>query len=119
MNANISNIITAIPKNPPLKVLSESQNKTKKKRGRKKNWELGDISVDVLNDKEKLVLIILSGNDAMLDLKTLSAKCFPDIPRTKSNSWVRNSLRRLVLGGLVERINRGAFKLTENGRARL
>jgi Mn-dependent DtxR family transcriptional regulator len=33
-----------------------------------------------------------------------------------ANSWVRNSLRRLMRAGLIEKVERGKFRISASGR---
>ena len=45
-------------------------------------------------------------------------ECFPDAPdSTHANSWARNSLRRPVACGWVERAGRGCYRLSVAARA--
>jgi hypothetical protein len=83
-----------------------------------------DVKLDELNDKELKVLGAVNGKGegsreeiAIPDL----TKVFKNTAATKAqaNSWVRNSLRRLVTGEYVEKLQRGLYRMTEKGRKRL
>ena len=76
-----------------------------------------DLPPSKLNEKEKVVtatLLKLDG-DSSMSLAELAEKCFPDGDK-KANSWVRNSLRRLVRAGYVAKIDRGTYQMSKAGR---
>ena len=54
-----------------------------------------------------------------LHLEELARACFEDVEHIRANSWVRNSLRRLLRDSLVERSDRGAYHATASGMERL
>lgn len=64
-----------------------------------------------LNDKEKAVLTYLKENVMPATISEISAECFFGVAASEkqANSWVRNSLRRLVRADLVEKISRGVY----------
>ena len=117
-------------------VAVEAQGKTKKKakasKAAKPNGSSGaskvapksgqsgpplDLPPAKLNEKEKVVtatLLKLDG-DSSMSLAELAEKCFPDGDK-KANSWVRNSLRRLVRAGYVAKIDRGTYQMSKAGR---
>jgi len=72
-----------------------------------------------LNPKEKRVLAVLESDANALPLVTLALACFPEEDAKKANSWVRNSLRRLVRGEWVARVGEGTYQITETGRRRM
>lgn len=82
-----------------------------------------ELSVERLNAKEMRVLEVLHGNGGkdrpVLRIDALAALCFKAQGEKRSNSWVRNSLRRLIQGGLVEKVNRGHYRISDTGRSRL
>jgi len=51
-----------------------------------------------------------------ISIAELAKETFPTKSKAQANSWVRNSLRRLVRGSLVEKTDRGTYKLTKAGR---
>ena len=51
-----------------------------------------------------------------ISIAELAKETFATKPKAQANSWTRNSLRRLVRGGLVEKTERGTYKLTKAGR---
>ena len=83
-----------------------------------------DLPVDDLNAKElKLVNVINgkgTGSREEISIPDM-IKVFQSSADTKAqaNSWVRNSLRRLVTGELIEKTSRGVYRVTEKGRKRL
>jgi hypothetical protein len=79
------------------------------------------LSVSDLNPKEKKVAETLNGDPSRKPylLSDLAVAVWPSQPKVKANSWVRNSLRRLVRGGWVERAEKGTYQITEKGQANL
>ena len=79
-----------------------------------------ELSADALNVKETKVLAALNGGGAgvrsILTITDIAAECFKSQKKSRANSWVRNSLRRLVQGGLVEKVERGKYRVSEAGR---
>jgi hypothetical protein len=70
------------------------------------------LSEDQLTDKERRVLSFLrlcdkSGREA--SLAQIAASCFASQGKTRSNSWARNSLRRLVRARFVMRTAPGHY----------
>lgn len=65
-----------------------------------------------LNDKERSVLQVLLENERAMRLDELAGAAFGTVSGERANSWVRNSLRRLVRDGKVERVDRGAYRAT-------
>jgi len=82
-----------------------------------------ELSVDRLNAKEGKVFAALNGTGsgvrAIMSIAELAETCFKSQSKAKGNSWTRNSLRRLVQGGLVEKVERGRYRVTESGRRKL
>lgn len=77
----------------------------------------GNGSRRVLNSKERRVLGFLvecEGPSATLD--ELASIFKKSVSVEKANSWVRNSLRRLVCGGLVNKIARATYSITALGK---
>ena len=82
--------------------------------------EIGD-----LNSKERKVLdaFALPTEGSTREAKSIQdlAKVFAKQAgsKTRANSWTRNSLRRLVRGGLVDKAARGNFRLSAKAVRRL
>jgi hypothetical protein len=73
-----------------------------------------------LNDKEAELLVKgfgTTGHRTEQTIETLATAVWPNKKAKQANSWVRNSMRRLVRGGLVSKENRGHYLQTEEGRA--
>jgi len=80
-----------------------------------------DLPLAKINAKEKKIVDMLNeaGRGATASLAELAANCFSDTPGKQANSWVRNSLRRLVRGGWAEKADRGSYRITDEGIKRL
>jgi hypothetical protein len=82
-----------------------------------------ELSVGGLNAKEAKVFHLLNGEGAgvraILTITEIAETCFKSQGKKRSNSWARNSLRRLVQGGLVEKVERGKYRVTDAGRKKL
>lgn len=85
-----------------------------------------DIEFKKLNSKEKKVLHVLDpGQDGprlVLKIAEIADKAFSHGTKEQRNSFVRNSMRRLVRGGWVEHAKEtgdGTYRVTERGRKRL
>ena len=82
-----------------------------------------ELSVGALNTKELKVLATLNASGAgvrpVLTIADLAGMCFKSQGKKKSNSWTRNSLRRLVQSGLVEKVERGKYRVSLGGRKKL
>jgi hypothetical protein len=52
-----------------------------------------------------------------IGIAELAKETFPSKPKATANSWVRNALRRLVRAWLVDKTDRGTYKLTKAGRS--
>ena len=76
-----------------------------------------DLDRTDLNSKEALVVEALAGDVNPAPINALAATCFPDAGE-RGNSWVRNSLRRLVRARWVEKVGSGTYRLTDEGRAK-
>ena len=83
-----------------------------------------EVKTEDLNAKESKVLDLLNGKGEgpreTISIPELT-KVFKNTADTKAqaNSWVRNSLRRLVTSGLVEKLERGSYRIAERARKRL
>lgn len=66
------------------------------------------IAKDKLNDKEQKVLEMLESTPSALGLKYIAERCWPG--EKKANSWVRNSLRRLVRASFAEKVGKGLYQ---------
>lgn len=69
-----------------------------------------------LNSKETKVVASLQDDANPVAINGLAAACFSNQSAKTANSWVRNSLRRLVRGKWVEKVGKGTYRLTEAGR---
>ena len=82
-----------------------------------------ELSTDSLNAKEGKVFAALNGSGSgvrtIMTITGLSEGCFKSQGRRQANSWARNSLRRLVWAGLVEKVDRGKYRVSGAGRERL
>ena len=82
-----------------------------------------ELSLDGLNAKESKVVSALNGAGSgarpVLSIVEIADRCFKSQGKKRSNSWARNSLRRLVIAGLVEKVERGAYRISEPGRKKL
>lgn len=76
-----------------------------------------DLPFEKLNDKEKKVMDVLSEATTM-SIADIAGAAFKSKPKAQANSWVRNSLRRLVRGSFVEKTDRGEYKATALGKRR-
>lgn len=85
--------------------------------------EIDGLGLEDLNDKELKVVSTLNGKGSgareMLSIEDLATSCFKSRGAKQANSWVRNSLRRLFCGGWLEKVDRGRYKISENGRKRM
>jgi hypothetical protein len=71
---------------------------------------------DDLNDKELAVLQVLAGATAAIHLNSVGAKAFSGFPEEKAYSWARNSVRKPLAMGLIERVSKGTYKATPAGK---
>lgn len=82
-----------------------------------------EVKFEKLNVKELKVLAALNGEGVgtreQLTIEQLAKECFPSKSKAQSNSWVRNSLRRLFCGGWLEKMTRGLYKISESGRKKM
>ena len=82
-----------------------------------------ELSVEGLNSKEGKVFAALNGPGSgvrtVLTITELSETCFKSRGKKQANSWTRNSLRRLVQAGLVEKVDRGRYRVSDAGRKKL
>lgn len=82
-----------------------------------------DLAVNDLNVKELRVLEALNasgrGERLQLTITEMASGAFSREPAARGMSWVRNSLRRLVRSGYVEKCTRGCYRVTDIGRRRL
>ena len=74
-----------------------------------------DFGKKSLNQKETKVLSALNHGSGPRKISEI-AEIWKSQGLDKANSWVRNSLRRLVRGGLVEQTERGTYRLTAKGK---
>lgn len=78
------------------------------------------LTFDDLNKKEKLLLgcFEVKGEREVRTIEQLAAEAFKTAAHSlkKANSWVRNSLRRPVRCGWLEKPEPGSYRLTPEGR---
>lgn len=77
---------------------------------------IDDLTSAMLNRKERKVVEALAQAPKPMKISELALTCWPHEPKTRRNSWVRNSLRRLVRGALVVKVDEGTYKPTGLGR---
>lgn len=87
--------------------------KTASKRSSTKTSETRDWG---MNKNELTLLAVVQKNTMEMSLKDMADKAFPALKdRNQANSWVRNSLRRLVKEGIVSKTGFGTYKVTPSG----
>ena len=67
---------------------------------------------DALNRNEKALARVMR-KFVVMSLEEAAAMAFPGMGkrgRTRGNSWVRNSLRKLCRYGMAERVERGVYR---------
>ena len=107
------------------KVKAKVRAKAKAKAAYKTGQNAGplELTVEDFNEKELAVLEALNGSGRgprlEMGLNALATQVFPEASDNKGTSWVRNSLRRLVRSGYVEKTGRGAYCVADTGRKRL
>jgi len=77
-----------------------------------------DLVKAKLNDKEEKVVAVLLEDANPVPINALATNCFSDKSAGQANSWVRNSLRRLVRAKWAEKVGKGTYRLTSTGKAR-
>lgn len=70
-----------------------------------------------LNPKELQVATFLAADINPIPINALASAVFPTEKPGTSNSWVRNSLRRLVRGHWVDKVGKGTYRLSEAARS--
>lgn len=83
-----------------------------------------DLGFTDLNKKESAVLLAINGKGegprSEITISEVCGKVFRGADTTaQRNSWVRNSLRRLVTSEFVEKLSRGTYRVTDKGRKRI
>ena len=82
-----------------------------------------ELSVEGLNTKEAKIFSALNGSGSgvrtIMTITELATECFKSRGKKQANSWTRNSLRRLVQSGLVEKVERGKYRVSDAGRKKL
>jgi hypothetical protein len=76
------------------------------------------LSFDALNKKEKKVVGCFVARTAreVLTIEDLADVAFPSQPAKRANSWVRNSLRRLIRARWLEKVTPGEYRLSKGRR---
>ena len=82
-----------------------------------------ELSLEDLNPKERRVLMAIngagSGKRPEMGIVDLAEACWKSKSKFASNSWTRNSLRRLVRGGMIDKLARGSYRIAEGARKAL
>ena len=73
-----------------------------------------------LNQKEIRLFKQFRASKTAKTIADLAAICWGKGPvgAVRANSWVRNSLRRLVSQGLIVQVGKGTYEITQYGRQR-
>jgi len=74
------------------------------------------VKIEAVNTKEGKVLGALNHGSGQQKISEIAKGAFKGKVKSQANSWVRNSLRRLVRGGLVKQVSRGTYALTAKGK---
>jgi len=77
------------------------------------------LQPDALNTKERKVLAAFmakKGRPTPLTIAEMAKGAFTTLKASMANSWTRNSLRRLVRGGMLSKEERGKYLITPTGR---
>jgi hypothetical protein len=75
-----------------------------------------DLDFNGLNLKERRLVEVLLVRTKPTKILDLAYLCWPNEPKVRRSSWVRNSLRRLVRAQFVARVSDGLYKITATGR---
>lgn len=75
------------------------------------------LKKEKLNEKEIKIVEVLASDINPMPINGIAAVAFPLRDPKQSNSWVRNSLRRLVRGQWVNKAAKGTYLLSETGTA--
>ena len=77
-----------------------------------------NLTAEDLNPNEVKVMKLAMKGEGPKTIVEL-AKAFTGKNKKTANSWTRNSLRRLVRGGFLAKVERGAYRATGKGRRRM
>lgn len=84
-----------------------------------------DLEVSDLNPRELRVVMFLnqsgqfgdgSGKRTDFTIAEIAAGCWKNKPKAQANSWARNCLRRLVRSSLIEKQDRGVYRVSQKTR---
>lgn len=84
-----------------------------------------ELSVSDLNPRELRVVMFLNqsgqfgagtGKRQDFTIVEMAMGCWKSKSKAQANSWVRNSLRRLVTSGLIEKQERGLYRVAQKTR---
>jgi hypothetical protein len=79
-----------------------------------------ELELSDLNPKERRLLLVLngegSGKRVEIGIPELADACWKHKTKFQSNSWTRNSLRRLIRAKLIDKQKRGVFRISELAR---
>ena len=82
-----------------------------------------DLKLSDLNPKERRVLVAMNGEGTgkrvEMGIPDLATSCWKNKSKFQSNSWVRNSLRRLVRAKMIDKLARGAYRISDGARKQL
>lgn len=76
-----------------------------------------------LNQKEIRVLMFANGEGSgkrpEVTITEMAEGCWKSKSKAVSNSWTRNSLRRLVRTGMIEKLERGLYQISVSARKQI
>ncbi len=79
-----------------------------------------ELEISDLNPKERKLLLVLNGEGSGkrpdLSIVDLAEACWKHKSKAHANSWTRNSLRRLVRSGMIDKQERGLYRISEASR---
>lgn len=80
-----------------------------------------ELPIAKMSDKERAVLLVSNGaGTGPRETYTLSELVgffpFGKVSEKTAYSWVRNSMRRLTRSGMIERMDKGQYRITDAGR---
>lgn len=111
------------PKSKPAKARAKAVKAVKAKARRKpvsgqSAPPIESLPFDALNKKEKKVVGCFVARSAreVLTIEDLADGAFPSQPAKRANSWVRNSLRRLIRARWLEKVTPGEYRLSKGRR---
>lgn len=106
------------PKSKPAKAKSVKAKARHKPVSGQSAPPIESLPFDALNKKEKKVVGCFVARTAreVLTIEDLADVAFPSQPAKRANSWVRNSLRRLIRARWLEKVTPGEYRLSKGRR---